>query len=223
MRKELAGIAVFFLVIFTLISLLSYSPADPSLHHAADPGRVDNLFGVVGAHLAGLLVSLFGLGAFWVPILLLVISTQFFGHHPRGALIATLAGGLVLAVVTGSLVSAWGAPGEPVTLFGRPYAAGGWLGEALRRVCWRYMSQAGGTIVLVLLWLVGLILATGFSLVRFGRRLVMLLRFVAARVDTFRTKHRQRRLKAAKRKKTLRGQATRPPAKITIKTPAVSP
>jgi S-DNA-T family DNA segregation ATPase FtsK/SpoIIIE len=223
MRKEIAGIAIFFLVIFTLISLLSYTPADPSLHRAADPESVDNLFGVAGAHLAGALVSLFGLGAFWVPVLLLVISTQFFGHHPRGALIATVAGGLVLVVVSGSLVSVWGTPGEAVTLFGRPYPAGGWLGEGLRRISWRYMNQTGGTIVLVFLWLVGLILATGFSLVRFARRLALLMRFLGERVDTFRIKHQQRRLKAVKRKKTLREQATRPPAKITIQTPAVSP
>ena len=64
MRKEIFGILLFFLVIFTLISLLSYSPADPSINNARASGQINNLFGAVGAHLAGMLIGLFGLGAF---------------------------------------------------------------------------------------------------------------------------------------------------------------
>ncbi len=223
MRKELAGILIFFLVIFTLISLVSYSPADPSLDHAAGTGQVTNLFGVVGAHLAGALIGLFGLGAFWVPILLLVVSTHFFGHHPREAMVATLIGGLLLVVVTGGLVSVWVTPITPVTVFGRPFSSGGLLGAGLKELAWRYMNQTGGTIVMALLWLAGLILATGFSVVGFARRMLLALRFVAERIETLILKYRQRRLKATKLKQTLRQQASRPPAKLTIKAPPVSP
>jgi S-DNA-T family DNA segregation ATPase FtsK/SpoIIIE len=55
MRREIIGIFLFFFVIFTLISLLSYSPADPSIHSAGTGARVQNLFGVVRAGLAGLI------------------------------------------------------------------------------------------------------------------------------------------------------------------------
>ncbi|MDH3344494.1 MAG: DNA translocase FtsK 4TM domain-containing protein, partial [Desulfobacteraceae bacterium] len=72
MRKEIIGILLFFLVIFTLISLLSYSPADPSINNARAAGQIHNFFGLFGAHLAGILIGLFGLGSFWVPILLLL-------------------------------------------------------------------------------------------------------------------------------------------------------
>ena len=61
MRKEIFGICLFFLVIFTLISLLSFSPADPSIHHAREAGRIHNLFGLVGAHLAGILIGFFAI------------------------------------------------------------------------------------------------------------------------------------------------------------------
>ena len=44
MRKEIFGILLFFLVIFTLISLLSYSPADPSINNAKATGQINNLF-----------------------------------------------------------------------------------------------------------------------------------------------------------------------------------
>ena len=74
MRKEIVGIFLFFLVIFTLISLLSYSPNDPSIHNAKVGKQIHNLFGILGAHLSGALIGLFGLGAFWFPLLLLLAS-----------------------------------------------------------------------------------------------------------------------------------------------------
>ena len=57
MRKEIIGIILFFLVILTLISLVSYDSADPSILNARAPGKVHNLFGVLGAHLAGILIG----------------------------------------------------------------------------------------------------------------------------------------------------------------------
>ncbi len=81
MRKEIIGIVVFFLVIFCLISLLSYT-GRPSFLHVSAGQKVHNLFGVVGAYISGLLIGLFGLGAFWIPILLLLICLHIFGDHP---------------------------------------------------------------------------------------------------------------------------------------------
>ena len=76
MRKEIIGILLFFLVIFSLISLVSYSPNDPSIHHAKATGTIHNSFGPIGAQVSGLLIGLFGLGAFWIPVLLLFLSIQ---------------------------------------------------------------------------------------------------------------------------------------------------
>jgi S-DNA-T family DNA segregation ATPase FtsK/SpoIIIE len=121
MRKEIYGIILFFLVIFTLISILSYSPADPSINNARAAGPIHNLFGVVGAHVSGLLIGLFGLGAFWIPILLLLASIHFFGNHPNRAMIATLIGGVILVVITGSLLSV---KQNQFILFGSKFSAG---------------------------------------------------------------------------------------------------
>jgi S-DNA-T family DNA segregation ATPase FtsK/SpoIIIE len=90
MRKEIVGIIFFFLVIFTLISLLSFSPEDPSIHKARAGGEIHNLFGSLGAHVAGALIGLFGIGAFWIPLLLLLASIQFFGDQSRQVMLSTL-------------------------------------------------------------------------------------------------------------------------------------
>jgi len=167
MRREIVGIFLFFFVIFTLISLLSYSPADPSIHSAGTGGRVHNLFGFVGAHLAGFLIGLFGLGAFWIPILFLIISMHFFGNHPGRVMLSTLAGGILLILTTGSLLAVHQ---DYYVLFDKKFSTGGMLGIPLKGFLVRYTNPTGGLIVLALLWLVGFILATGFSLLAFLKR-----------------------------------------------------
>jgi S-DNA-T family DNA segregation ATPase FtsK/SpoIIIE len=166
MRREIIGIFIFFFVIFTLISLLSYHPADPSIHSTGSGGRAHNLFGVVGAHLAGLLIGWVGMGAFWIPLLLLLVSLQFFGDQPPRVTVCTLAGGILLILTTASLLAAYQ---DHYVLFEKKFTSGGLLGIPIQAFLVKYANPAGGIIVLALLWLVGFILATGFSLLVFFR------------------------------------------------------
>ncbi|MFY9941998.1 MAG: DNA translocase FtsK 4TM domain-containing protein, partial [Desulfobacterales bacterium] len=167
MRKEIIGIFLFFLVILTLTSLLSYSPDDPSIHNARAEGAIFNLFGLVGAHLAGLLVGLFGLGAFWLPVLLLFSSLHFFGSRPERTLTGLFMGGLLLVVTSGSLMAL---QQDHYELLGSRFSAGGIIGIPLKSFLVRYSNLTGGAIILALLWLVGFMMATGFSLLTFARR-----------------------------------------------------
>jgi S-DNA-T family DNA segregation ATPase FtsK/SpoIIIE len=66
---------------------------------------VQNLFGVFGANFAGILVGLFGIGAFWIPFLCLLGSILFFGKNPGQAMLPLAAGGILLIVTTGSLLA----------------------------------------------------------------------------------------------------------------------
>lgn len=52
---------------YLLLSLLTYSPLDPSFNHAGPVGAILNMGGRVGSYLSDILLTLFGLGAFvWV-------------------------------------------------------------------------------------------------------------------------------------------------------------
>jgi S-DNA-T family DNA segregation ATPase FtsK/SpoIIIE len=79
----------------------------------------------------------------------------------------TLAGGLLLILTTGSLLALHQ---DHYLLFERKFSAGGLLGIPLKAVLVRYTNPAGGVIILAVLWLVGFILATGFSVLAFFRR-----------------------------------------------------
>ena len=195
MRREITGILLFFLVILTLISLLSYSPADPSINNARAAGHIHNFFGLFGAHLAGILVGLFGLGAFWVPILLLLTSLHIFGGHSGKAIILTIIGGVFLMITTGSLLAL---KQNHILIFGSKFSSGGIIGIPLKSFLVKYSNVVGGAIILVLLWIIGLILATGFSLIRFAKRSWQTTRFFVDRLKTLFIKWREQRKKSKK-------------------------
>ncbi|MBC2744245.1 MAG: DNA translocase FtsK 4TM domain-containing protein, partial [Desulfosarcina sp.] len=123
MKKEIIGILFFFMVVFSLISLLSFDPGDPcQFFNAGGAGKVQNLFGVFGANFAGILVGLFGIGAFWIPFLFLLGSILFFGKHSGQALLPLAAGGILLIITTGSLLAF---KQDHYMLFGSRFSAGG--------------------------------------------------------------------------------------------------
>jgi len=220
MRKEIYGIILFFLVIFILISLLSYSPADPSINNARAAGQIHNLFGILGAHVAGLLIGLFGLGAFWIPILLLLASIHFFGNHPNKALVSTLTGGIILVVITGALLSL---RQNQIILFGHKFSTGGIVGIPFKAFLVKYTNFAGSAIILILLWIIGFILATGFSLIAFGKRVWRWMSILNDRLTTFWLKRKQRRDRAKKRVRADKGKSAKRAKTIKIKSKPAKP
>lgn len=221
MRKELVGIFLFFLVIFTLISLLSYSPADPSIHNATISNDIHNLFGVFGAHLAGLLIGLFGLGAFWIPALLLLASIHFFANHPGRAIILTGTGGIFLVVATGSILAFYG---NHFLILGSNFSSGGIVGIPLKSFLVKYSNPAGAAIILSLLGLVGFVLATGFSVVTFLKHSGRAVIIAGDRIKILFIKWRERRRKKAKkRSKNKKERAQKKDREIEIKPSKSSP
>jgi DNA segregation ATPase FtsK/SpoIIIE, S-DNA-T family len=220
MRREIIGILLFFLVIFTLISLLSYSPEDPSIHNVTAAGHVHNLFGLLGAQVSGFLIGLFGLGAFWIPVLLMVASIRIFGNQSNRTLVLSLGGGLLLIVTTGSLLALQ----QPTyVIFGSKFLAGGLVGTPLSAFLIRYSNLAGGTIILILVWMVGFILGTGFSLIAFARRCWDGFSAVRDRIQTLWLKWKERRVKAQRRAKQIRDSEPEKPSEIQIKALPVKP
>ncbi len=218
MRKEILILSLFFLVIFLLFSLLSYSPADPSINNATAVKNIHNLFGVAGAHIAGILIGLFGLGAFWIPVLLFLSSVHFFADRSNRAIFLTVAGSVLLIITTGSLLSLIARPDNHFIIFGIKFSSGGLIGIPFKSFLVKYSNVTGAAILLFLLWLVGLILGTGFSVITFSRRVVKIAAVIIDKINTSTIKWRQRRRKAKKRTKVIKETASRKKTEIKIKT-----
>ena len=79
--REMFGVFLLFWMVLLLMSLLSYSPSDPSLNHAMSRGKVTNLGGLLGAYTAGFLNDLFGSGSLLLPLLLGGIGLGFLSQR----------------------------------------------------------------------------------------------------------------------------------------------
>jgi len=216
MRKEIFGILLFFLLVFILVSLVSYHPQDPSFNNATAGNSIENLFGLVGAYLSDALIGLFGLGAFWVPLMLLFLSIQFFASRPPIAFGLTSLGGLLLVLTSGSLLAF---QQENYLIFGNRFSSGGWIGIHLQNALVHYTNPTGAAIILSILWLIGFILMTGFSLLRFSDKCRAAAMRIFDRIQTVYLKHKERRSKAAKRQNRLKAQTEHKAPQITIKAP----
>lgn len=182
MRKEIIGICLLFLVVFTFISLISYSNADPSvLHNTGVSTKPQNLFGVVGAHLAGLLIGLFGLGAFWIPVLLMLASIYFLIEPQTKPIWPIVSGGIALIIVTGSLLAL---RQSYYTMWGNTFFAGGVVGTPLASFFVRYANHTGAFIILMVAWIIAFMLATGFSFIAFAKQCNQLVRSLLERIKS---------------------------------------
>ncbi|MCX7822359.1 MAG: DNA translocase FtsK 4TM domain-containing protein [Syntrophobacterales bacterium] len=81
-KKELLGIIVALMGIILLLSLISYSPSDPTLF-GFSPSRLEvkNWMGLFGAHLAKILYTPFGVASFVFPLILFRFSWDIFWEH----------------------------------------------------------------------------------------------------------------------------------------------
>jgi len=222
MRKELGGILLFFLVILTLVSLLTFHPDDPAigLSSATTTNKIHNFFGYLGANTAGLLLSSFGVGAFWTPLLLLLAGIRIITRTDIRAIIRIIWGGLLLMISSGCLASLLLGPEKTAWI---KYPVGGISGEFLRHLLTGSANRTGGLFIAVLLLLVGLITATGFSPVRFSRKCWGLGKSLVQAIRTRRLIRRERKLKAEKREAAQQKKPPKKPGDLKINTPVVPP
>jgi S-DNA-T family DNA segregation ATPase FtsK/SpoIIIE len=164
MKKELYGILLFFFIIFTTVSLFTFDVADPSVGNRffTLPDQFGNAFGLFGAHLSGLFIFLFGLGAFWLPVVLGFVGIWLLKGRSARIIWLTLAGGIVLMISTGGIMYLFK---NEYLLFGSAIPSGGIVGRTLTAFLLKYANITGGIIILVFFLLVGIVLATGVSLV----------------------------------------------------------
>lgn len=169
LRREILGILCFFLVVFTTVSLLSYHPSDPCFNHAADWRHVHNFFGLAGAYGAGLMLDLFGVGAFWIPVFLIMASLRFYTNDFQLSPWLAASGAVLLIVGTGAMSSLFQ---KTYVIFNTPYPAGGIFGYPMMVLLEKYANRSGAIFILAAVLAVGFIMATGISLMAVFRNLV---------------------------------------------------
>jgi DNA segregation ATPase FtsK/SpoIIIE, S-DNA-T family len=163
--SEFVGVALFAAALIWIISLASYEPADPVWFFSAGAhGAPANFAGRIGAFLAELSFQLFGYAAYVVPAAMVIVGWNYFWCRSLDAA-ATKATGAVLlfSCISAFLSLIFGT----LEVAGKPFRAGGYLGEFLATEMSEYLNRTGSIIVLLTLIFLGIIMSTQFSFGRF--------------------------------------------------------
>ncbi|ACL04894.1 cell divisionFtsK/SpoIIIE [Desulfatibacillum aliphaticivorans] len=163
MRKEVSGILFLFVIVFTLGALATYTPEDPALFlNIGGDGEINNIFGPAGAHFAGVLIGLFGLGSVWIPILLLQASIKLLKKQDLPHWLPTFGGAFCLIIATGGVQALAGLD----EWTGINWQSGGILGGLTEDALVKALGITGSAIALAAIWTIALIFATGISVTR---------------------------------------------------------
>jgi DNA segregation ATPase FtsK/SpoIIIE, S-DNA-T family len=159
--NELIGFVGLSMAVLLALSLLSYSPQDPSFNVAApafgaSPAR--NWIGPVGAHMSDLFFQGFGYSAFLFPIGMFVMAMRWFRSQKTDAAVAKIVGAVLLTAAFAAELELLHFPEVRGAL-----PAGGLLGTVLAEGLRSAFNPVGANIVSLATLLAALFLATSFS------------------------------------------------------------
>lgn len=212
-KREISGFLFLALVVITFLCLITYSPADPGLHKLGENGMTflelvkssaNNAFGVVGACIAGILLMCLGVGALWIPVILLIAGLRLLRAKKEYAWLTSLTlliGAIILIAATSALFNAFS---EHVRLFGTEYATGGILGMWLKYFLVMFLNTVGAVFILAVLWLVAFMMVTNVSFVKIFSYLARCVRITAHNLNLWIIKRRERRKKTATREQNIK-------------------
>src|ERR1051326_7288317 len=163
--NEFVGLLLLTIAILCGLSLVSFSPDDPSFNISRNPQfetRPANFIGVVGAYSADVSFQLFGYPAFLIPIFLGIYAFYWLASRPVESFGIRLSGMILMVLTLAAAFSV--APSVPLVRGHLP--AGGVLGTLLSGTLEASLKPGGAATVLVSTFLFSLFLATTFSFAR---------------------------------------------------------
>ncbi|HKS66908.1 MAG TPA: DNA translocase FtsK [Candidatus Acidoferrales bacterium] len=162
--NELVGFVGLSLAVLLALSLLSYSPHDPSFNVSAPTvGPLRNWIGPVGAHLADLFFQFCGFSAFLFPVGMFIVAMRWFRSQLLEAPVAKVLGFVMLVTsLSAEMMLARIAIGFPPNVRGA-LLPGGLLGSVLAGGMRAAFGPIGANLVTTATLFVALFLTTSFS------------------------------------------------------------
>jgi len=160
--NELIGFLLCVSALLLFLALASYSPLDPSLNSASvltGTHAARNWIGMVGAFISDLMLQLFGIGAFLLPIFSFMLGIRWFASRKIQSPVAKSLGAIWLLMFVPALLALL--PGNFRWLGVIPIE--GLVGRVVGDVLIHYLNVAGAYIVCASILAVALYLSTAFS------------------------------------------------------------
>ena len=163
LREALAVVGLIALS-FLLLTLLTWSPKDPSFSNNEETKNIANLGGTFGAHIAGLLFELFGRSAYLLCVILLLFGRVLI-FHPNPESVRDFgwcwaAVGTVLFMISSAAIESlrFRQGGD-----GLPDGAGGFIGGLFAENAANFLGSFGASLLFFAIWILSWSLAAGLS------------------------------------------------------------
>jgi len=157
-KRDVSGILLILLSFFMLISLISYSPNDPSWASVSTASKkVLNYGGKVGASLSEALLQFLGLSSFALPILFISLGFQLFFPKKKGGFLSRLGQSILICLILSPIFS---------ILFSHFYwkgseiSGGGAIGDLASSFFIKYFNHIGSLLVLFSLLFIVVLFST---------------------------------------------------------------
>jgi DNA segregation ATPase FtsK/SpoIIIE, S-DNA-T family len=207
--NEFVGLLILTLGILLALSLVSFSPDDPSFNISKNPhfaGRPSNFVGVVGATTADLFFQTWGYSAFLFPVFLGIYAFCWLASRPVRSLGVRLAGMIFMLLTLCAVFSL--SPLIPMVRGHIP--AGGLIGTLIADKLEASFNAPGTIVILITSFLVSLLLSTTFSFAWVAQFLKPRFQFVSSLSERW-AEWKAERARAAldpepKKEKTLKKQ-----------------
>jgi S-DNA-T family DNA segregation ATPase FtsK/SpoIIIE len=191
--NEMMGLLLFAAGLLVMLSLLSYSATDPCFSVSGTGVKTQNIIGIIGAYLSDVLLRLFGITSYLLPLFLFGYAVFLvLGREPVHPYLKKV-GGLTLFL---SSTAFFGLQGETLRLLGEDIPSGGMLGGLIAHLLLSGFSATGSYIIAVTAIVVSLMLLTPFSLIKALAWLRSLYRRMMEHLDLLITVYQGRREKA---------------------------
>ncbi len=105
LKNEIIGIALLFISIYFIFSVVSYTPSDPSFFNSTPDRSVENYGGRIGAHISAILFNLVGYSSFVLLLYMLFITIFFLSNKKIENIITKSLGYLLLLISFSCLIS----------------------------------------------------------------------------------------------------------------------
>ena len=209
--NEAVGILLLLLGLAVSLSLVSYSSADPSWNTATTATRTHNLLGLFGARWADLLLQIFGISIFLLPVHIWALGWKWVRsaeiESPWFRILGSLALWFSLSTACGLMPRHW--------TIGRAIQPSGIVGMVLADFLLARFDLAGSAIITVAAGVIALYFASTFevsTLMRWLSRPIAKYRALMAKWHASREAKRQRALERAKAKAAERVSRRKPRA-----------
>ena len=219
-KMEIWGIIFFLIALVVGISLFSYHPADFLFWlKSARPAEAHNLFGTVGAHLAGGIFFLLGFSSFWlVAIFVSLAFLSFRGHafpSPKKSIVASL---FLIFSFSGTL----GLQTPSAIIYrGSEVMSGGFAGVHIAEFMKGFLNYFGAYVLLAAVFFISLMVCTHISFGWVLSRVSLWLVGIMRRLKELSMKKKERRRKKRVRKEIIEKERAKPRPKVTIVEPQV--